>query len=140
MSGRIVNGRMTAADAATAIHNLRSMAERSKAHAPEACAMHERVANHLEAWMRAEDSPADDGGPAFPRDGFENTSGRVQGAQRGMSLRDYFAAAASEDDIQNALCDLSSSGGLVNCTTGTERRAAARVYCADAMLKARTTS
>ena len=54
-----------------------------------------------------------------------------------VTLRDYFAAAASHEDVLNALEDLGRSGGLTHCTTAMERNATARMACAAAMLKAR---
>ena len=59
-----------------------------------------------------------DGGPAFPHDGQVNYTG-------GLSLRDYFAAAALE-------------GLLCACCAGRPDDAASNAYkYADAMLKAR---
>ena len=63
-----------------------------------------------------------DGGPAFPRTGSD---GHTQ-PQSGMTLRDYFAAAA----LKGMLSD-SDGGG-----SGSEFAQAA-YSCADAMLKAR---
>lgn len=58
-------------------------------------------------------------------------------AQEGLTMRDYFAAHASEDDISCAIFDLSASGGLDGCTSGFARRSVARYACADAMLMER---
>jgi hypothetical protein len=63
-----------------------------------------------------------DGGPAFPRTGSD---GHTQ-PQSGMTLRDYFAAAA----LQGMLSDPDGGG------SGSEFAHAA-YSCADAMIKAR---
>lgn len=81
------------------------------------------------------------GGPAFP-----TTIG--EGGQRatffGLSLRDYFAAHATEWDVQNAIEDLGGAHvyhqakqAFRACRTGAERNAVARYFHADAMLQAR---
>lgn len=58
----------------------------------------------------------------------------------GMTLRDYFAVHASEQDVKCALEDLGHSGGLFWAKTGMERNAIARYAHADAMLKVRARS
>lgn len=70
------------------------------------------------------------GGPAFPRSGDFNP-------QTGMTLRDYFAAKATEEDIKAA----SKFVGYVEINGVTcdppNKRQLARYIHADAMLKAR---
>lgn len=46
--------------------------------------------------MSDETKQIDDGGPAFPESGARG----IAASGEGMSLRDYFAAKASEQDIQ----------------------------------------
>ena len=65
-----------------------------------------------------------DGGPAFP--------GETWGG-KGMSLRDYFAARASESDIANHAYKLYHSGGCIKDPT----REQCRYAYADAMLAER---
>ena len=79
-------------------------------------------------------SNIDDGGPAFPRPvgdlaigGYGPTYETIP-AQDGMSLRDYFAAAA----LQGMLSDYDFHGGLSD-----EKLAKAAYSQADAMLAAR---
>jgi hypothetical protein len=47
-----------------------------------------------------------DGGPAFPFGQTDSMSGQLVNGwgSEGMTLRDYFAAKASEADIQEVLC------------------------------------
>ena len=78
-----------------------------------------------------------DGGPAFPvpmvpwQDGFINVE------CTGASLRDWFAANASENDIEHHnLGNLRSDGKTYNRRTREE----AKYAYADAMLKARSTN
>jgi hypothetical protein len=75
------------------------------------------------------------GGPAFPNEGF-NGWGKPQ---EGMTLRDYFAARASEDDIR-------AQGEWIRAEVQTQYghgvlpegwRTKARYMHADEMLKAR---
>jgi len=80
------------------------------------------------------------GGPAFP---FVCDADFDYGT--GMTLRDYFAAHASEEDIQywqptGTLVErvaVTSSGKVVYQESGKYTREQARYWYADAMLKAR---
>jgi hypothetical protein len=45
-------------------------------------------------------SQINDGGPAFPVPDTYHPNGQVQFGSSGMSLRDYFAAHASDEDIE----------------------------------------
>jgi hypothetical protein len=74
--------------------------------------------------------PINDGGPAFP---CVDAKGFVS---QGMSLRDWFAANASEQDIEEYLRDKISmkTGRKIN---GLSRGEAKFAY-ADAMIKARS--
>jgi hypothetical protein len=80
------------------------------------------------------------GGPAFPSHG---SMGEV--AHEGMTLRDYFAAKASEDDIRANIegpmqeCIVEGSDGRKHITHRTVKytREQAKYRYADAMLKAR---
>ncbi len=84
------------------------------------------------------------GGPAFPHEYFDKqlNQGRVM---HGMTLRDYFAAKASEDDIRANIegpmqeCIVESSDGRKHITHRTVKytREQAKYRYADAMLKAR---
>ena len=70
--------------------------------------------------------PIDDGGPAFPMPDSHHANGQVQYGHLGMTLRDYFAAAA----LQGLLSDSN--------TGGSDSQFAESAYAyADAMLKAR---
>jgi len=79
---------------------------------------------------KAVSQPINDGGPAFPlNDPLKST---------GMTLRDYFAAAASEEDIQEFMPRIQKAAtifyedyGFLPC------RQWARYCHADAMLNAR---
>jgi len=73
-----------------------------------------------------------DGGPAFPRSGFdiaENSLKSIAG-EEGMSLRDWFAGMALQ-----GFCGMSDTEG--NWTWTVEEAASTAYRCADAMLKAR---
>ena len=82
----------------------------------------------------------DTGGPAFPcHPGIENP------IYDGMSLRDYFAAKASEEDIkahqdggvqEQVVDDMNGWKSIVHCSVRYTREQAKYRY-ADAMLKAR---
>ncbi|MDN6885325.1 hypothetical protein QMO14_17095 [Variovorax sp. CAN2819] len=101
------------------------------------------------------------GGPAFPVSdmqsahatamaasvGIEDATARERAyilaraeAVIGMTMRDYFAAQASEQDVQAALEDLGQTGALYFAKTSMERHAIARYAHADAMLKVRAAS
>ena len=78
------------------------------------------------------------GGPAFPTTAMTTDNG--------MTLRDYFAAKASEEDIADAMNKVLKIEKIVNGIDGKraivfglpdEARQLARYICADAMLKAR---
>lgn len=83
-----------------------------------------------------------DGGPAFPRTGYELKDGSWVEPQQGMSLRDYFAAAALQGiissmanlSIPTALKMLEDVGGQDNLARIV---AASASKYADAMLAAR---
>ena len=74
-------------------------------------------------------SARDDGGPAFPEPGLSGLpNGEFLYGRSGMTLRDYFAAAALQGWIASVPADQHIHEGAV----------AKRVYLmADAMLKAR---
>ena len=75
----------------------------------------------------------DNGGPAFPQVGLFNpreefvTAADYRADQEGMTLRDWFAGRASEDDVAHWFRKLGSHS----------TREAAKYAYADAMLKAR---
>ena len=69
-------------------------------------------------------SNINDGGPAFPH------AHEDYPFQHGMSLRDWFAGQATEEDLQDILAKYFGCGSLPS-------RAEARMMFADAMLKAR---
>ena len=73
-------------------------------------------------------NPANNGGPAFPRPAVNDKMGWL-GAQQGMSLRDYFVAAAlpAIDSLRQELFLAHSAAGI----------AAAAYALADAMLAER---
>lgn len=84
-------------------------------------------------------TPSPDGGPAFPSPHFEDDN------LSGMSLRDYFAAKASDADIERVLIDTADvervsmrpgSIGLNNYIHTTTRQKARYIH-ADAMLAER---
>jgi hypothetical protein len=74
-------------------------------------------------------SNIDDGGPAFPGQVDHGAAGIESFV--GMTLRDYFAAKASEDDIK----DILEWKDILECTNCSRQEA--RYIHADAMLKAR---
>lgn len=71
-----------------------------------------------------------DGGPAFP-------SGIWKDSPYGMSIRDYFAAKASDNDISEIMARIENTeyDGLGRINTITRQQA--RYIHADAMLEAR---
>jgi hypothetical protein len=79
-------------------------------------------------------APINDGGPAFPRTGADgHTSPQI-----GMSIRDYFAAAASEEDIQQFMPTTQKEATIFYEDYGfLPSRQWARYCHADVMLKAR---
>ncbi len=79
----------------------------------------------------------DDGGPAFPRPVSEDTTNGtlsdgndVVSAQEGMSLRDYFASNATDEDLREFL----SVPIGQECRIQGESRCVARYAFADMML------
>ena len=78
-------------------------------------------------------SAKDTGGPAFPvplTDQQGEAWPKSKGNPDGMTLRDYFAAKAGENEIFAALLNNESPANI-------EHRCAARYRVADAMLKER---
>ena len=83
--------------------------------------------------------------PAFPTSNWQKIAPMASGYNEGMTLRDYFAAKASEEDIKNY--ERSEDGEMLGVDTlGTEWRRPRIIYhtreeakyrYADAMLKAR---
>jgi hypothetical protein len=69
--------------------------------------------------------PINDGGPAFPMPDSHHANGQVQYGHLGMTLRDYFAAAAL------------SSRGMYGANIRENAVAKECYIIADAMLKAR---
>lgn len=87
----------------------------------------------------------DDGGPAFPAAPFEWVPGGYGEAARfvphdntsaGMTLRDYFAASATEGEVSGIMEELGRTGKLIGLDVA-GRFAAARAALADAMLAER---
>jgi hypothetical protein len=80
--------------------------------------------------------PINDGGPAFPVPDTYYPNGQVQYGPTGMSLRDWFAGHASEDDIGGYLREKISpkTGRKIS---GLSREEAKYAY-ADAMMQARS--
>lgn len=77
-----------------------------------------------------------DGGPAFPMNVLDQgESGRLLATETvyGMSLRDYFAAHASESDVSMYVRIDNPDGSMFRSRTREE----AKYAYADAMLKAR---
>jgi hypothetical protein len=84
-------------------------------------------------------SARDDSGPAFPL--LDANLAGLHLRDPGMTLRDYFAAHATEFEVKCALEDLghnSAAYPTFSCGTSSERNAIARLAFADAMLKARS--
>ena len=84
------------------------------------------------------------GGPAFPCD-LTSYDAEVQLKYGGMTLRDYFASKASEEDIkahqdggmkEQVVDDMNGRKKIVHCNVRYTREQAKYRY-ADAMLKAR---
>jgi hypothetical protein len=84
-----------------------------------------------------------DGGPAYPVEGYYDEDGSFHGAQTGnrkgwhsgMSLRDHFAAMAPPEEINVIM--VHSGWTNLNGETWLSCVTAARMMWADAMLKAR---
>lgn len=83
--------------------------------------------------------------PAFPTSNWQKITPRASGYNEGMTLRDYFAAKASEEDIE-AHINGSKTEHIVQGSDGVKRivhkntiytREQAKYKYADAMLKAR---
>lgn len=79
---------------------------------------------------------AKDGGPAFPREDYQ-TNGRDdgKGGQQGMTLRDYFAAAALPDCF--TLVREMADAGICADSEFTAKAAKYAYELADAMLRER---
>lgn len=82
----------------------------------------------------------EDGGPAFPFGQTDELSGQLVNGwgSEGMTLRDYFAAKASEEDIQYQICAMAPRNGFGEVMSHKVSRSAARYAHADDMLKERT--
>ena len=83
----------------------------------------------------------DNGGPAFPSDELSMHSDEyrhINQQHSGMTLRDYFAAKASEDDIQQFMPHRSGLQGVAITKHLAVSRQQARYKHADAMLLERT--
>lgn len=76
-----------------------------------------------------------DGGPAFARDSHMDKEIGLYVQQQGMSLRDYFAAAALQGILSGA--DRSTVKYLENMQYPAGQMSSAAYNIADAMLKAR---
>jgi hypothetical protein len=79
-------------------------------------------------------SQIDDGGPAFPVPDTYHPNGQVQYGSNGMSLRDWFAGQASNNDILGHKSIIEQSNGFTLTPTVEECKYA----YADAMIKARS--
>jgi hypothetical protein len=90
------------------------------------------------------------GGPAFPALARYDRSAQLQSAlqQDGMTLRDYFAAKAGEDDIaahslkgfkEEYVLDLNNGDKELRIREARWTREQSKYQYADAMLKARNT-
>jgi len=86
------------------------------------------------------------GGAAFPSPGVIRQDGVHQGAYGGMTLRDYFAVRASEEDIlahsskgfvEEYITESIDGFKRVSTRWATRTREQARYHYADAMLKER---
>jgi hypothetical protein len=78
-------------------------------------------------------SKIEDGGPAFPRDGYVNEYGNLIDLEPGMSLRDWFAGRA----VDSVYCELR---GVFETEDAHVKAVAAEAYAvADAMIAARKT-
>jgi len=85
------------------------------------------------------------GGPAFPTDNYAAIVPISTGYSEGMTLRDYFAAKASEEDIKYwqpmgamvAKVKETGNGKIIYHEPGMYTREIARYWYADAMLKAK---
>lgn len=79
------------------------------------------------------DTPINNGGPAFPTPDVYPPNGQIQFGSFGMSLRDYFAAAALQGNLAGQSIDVGYYEGK-----DAYNKAAEDAYAvADAMLKAR---
>lgn len=76
------------------------------------------------------DKEINDGGPAFPYSALTPEGPQIYGDSKGMSLRDYFAVHANDEDIKSYY-----EPKEISCNS--YARAVARYRFADAMLKAR---
>ena len=93
-------------------------------------------------------TPINDGGPAFPHDAIEDpdAEGCFYGGYPGMTLRDYFAAKANEDDTNYHIWKGFKEDYVFENQDGTKSikqrqamwpREEAKYRYADAMIKAR---
>ena len=78
-----------------------------------------------------------DGGPAFPCSTYKDIFPNERTRHSGLSLRDYFAAKANEEDIQAVLFIHTMKQVPLDENQITISRQQARYIHADAMLKAR---
>lgn len=130
---------MTPTDAVNVLNFL----ERTRAQEtnPEGVAMLQRVEDHLSAWVsKATSKLVNDGGPAFPFLELEQSTGMPYHQNQGMTLRDYFAAKATDEDVRDQgeilRAEMVSASGIGILPDGW--RTTARYMHADAMLKARS--
>ena len=86
------------------------------------------------------------GGSAFPTKNYQTIQPLAEGYSEGMTLRDYFAAHATEEDICTAMDlvkkvervrDLGNGHKVIERGYPDDTRQIARYIHADAMLKAR---
>ena len=82
--------------------------------------------------MNKMNTAINDGGPAFPVPDSHHANGQVQYGANGMTLRDWFASQALEDDISEH-----AGGWLVKSSKWEFTREQAKYRYADAMLAAR---
>ena len=80
---------------------------------------------------------ASDGGPAFPVVELDQVTGNVYAQHMGVSLRDYFAIRANEQDVENhrEYAIEPKAGGRIYSMTVEQ----AKYAYADAMIAARET-
>lgn len=76
-------------------------------------------------------SASNDGGPAFPVPSCQDANGQICWGQDGMSLRDWFAGQATEQDVQH------HGGGWCEAERRTWTSEEAKYRYADAMLAAK---
>ena len=81
-------------------------------------------------------SDKDNGGAAFPKAGLDPW-GAAKSLNTGMTLRDYFAAKASEEDIEYQIRMIAPRNGFGEVMSHKVGRAAARFAHADEMIQER---